>query len=871
MNNNILADLFENINNIEIPKNTKLEFEARYELDNRKYNKHEYNKNKGYDKEFTEKLAKNLMTYGINNKKISCEQENTINLYKNDSQIKRLIFINGKKNIDHYQKIKLIEPIIVLPTQSSPGYKLHLSFEKDIPEFDAKDCINARIKVRFSMQVFPDWRLDITLLKNINNFNNPVELKKAKEEMIYDINIADFVEKAPWKIAEFIEFEFEYIGNTSLLSINSLLQINNFMNPFVRDITHKNIVDKNTSPYGSTLYEIAKWINPENAYKIKTNGSLKMISNQVIELDKNTYLRYVASHITDYYITDKIDGLRTILYIKDGICQEITNAVREIKLNEDTSETFIFDCEKYEDKYYIFDIMVWKSSSIIDKTFEERLELFPDALTLFHDILLKKEFIRLTDDYINQIKNMKRSKKIYETDGIILTPYDGKYAEMKVYKYKPADKLTIDFLIMECPPRLLGINPYINKENHKLYVLFSGAQRFVVDHLRIELIKYYFDLFPKFTKFNLPFYIPVQFEPSDKNYAYLFWSTNLELNNKIGEFLYDTKDSKWNLVRIRDDRDVDLQSGRYFGNNYRVAEMNWQSIQNPLVIEDTKTEDTTVYFQSSKNELQKASRNFNSFVKSQLLAEYKNLDRIMDMASGNGQDLFRYANNGIKSLLFLEIDKTAIMELITRKYDFAESKMSGKMDIKVCQMNLNDDYKDNIKKLETNLIMPNSGYNIIICNFAFHYLVESKKSVVNICKFINNFLAKGGRFIFSSFDGKKIVKLLKENKGKWTSKISGKFEIMKKYQGDTLESFGQKISVLLPFSSGNYYDEYLINIDYISSELVKFNINLEIDVSFDTYLDDYMKKNKNGYDQMDDDDKKYVGLYHYYTFYKMTR
>jgi guanyl-specific ribonuclease Sa len=83
-----------------------------------------------------------------------------------------------------------------------------------------------------------------------------------------------------------------------------------------------------------------------------------------------------------------------------------------------------------------------------------------------------------------------------------------------------------------------------------------------------------------------------------------------------------------------------------------------------------------------------------------------------------------------------------------------------------------------------------------------------------------------------------------------------------------LEPIGQKIKVLLPFSNKDYYEEYLVNIDYISDELSKLNIVQETNNSFRDYLTEYSKLNKAGYIAMDESDKIYSGLYHYYGFYK---
>jgi hypothetical protein len=150
-------------------------------------------------------------------------------------------------------------------------------------------------------------------------------------------------------------------------------------------------------------------------------------------------------------------------------------------------------------------------------------------------------------------------------------------------------------------------------------------------------------------------------------------------------------------------------------------------------------------------------------------------------------------------------------------------------------------------------------------------MIKTYGSVVNITRFINYYLKPGGRFVFTAFDGSDIVNLLKEHDGKYNVHVkdeSGKlkYSILKNYTGHVLLPTDQTIKVLLPFSNGTYYEESLVNINYLESEFNKLGITLEINKSFSEYIDSYKQKNN-----LDNDDKLYVGLYHYYCFYKQIK
>jgi SAM-dependent methyltransferase len=837
-----------NICNISEDANSALEIEMRLLIDGRK----SYDVNsKLYSRDQTIDLAKKIINK-YKDKPVNISQ--TINFIKGES-VKQLVFIKGEQQKDkqnYYSKKQLIHPIYFIH-DNNPGYRLSINKETKIDEFPIKEVELARIRLRYTIQL-EDWQFDITLIKNIKEFSNPALLKNEKNKMLFDINTDNFINAAPWLSAEYIEFELEYTGSISTFNINKLL---------IADELFNNIIESND--YQNIIYEIAKYIKPDQAEKFKSKEGLKQLSNQVIELDKHLYLTEVANCIKDYYITDKVDGKRCIIYINDNKIYAVSNTLTIIDAptNFDITQTYIFDTEFYNNSYYIFDVMVFKDEIISELIFEKRLEYFERASKI-SDIFKLKPFIKLNDDYKNQIKEFKKQEKIYEIDGIILTPYNGKYNNMQVYKYKPVEKLTVDFLIKKCPESLLGIKPYI-QDNNSLYLLFCGINNYVFQKFNMSFIKNYNDIFRSIDTKHPPAYFPIQFQPSNYTYAYLFWSDADNLDGEIGEFLY--KDKAWVLNKIRDDRKIELQRGNYFGNNYKVAELIWNSYKNPLIIEELS--DESEYFQQHDNQLQKASRNFNSFVKSKIFEQFKYTNWIIDLASGKGQDLFRYGLYGNKNVVFLEIDNAALFELLYRKYDFVSHEHKGNMNIITHQLDINNDYKKNIDILN-DITIPNEGVDLIVCNFAFHYFIADKKRLLNVIKFINHYLKNGGRFIFTAFDGKDIIKLLNENNGNWTIKQgeSIKYSIKKQYDINMLQDVGQKIDILLPFSNDNYYTEYLVNIDYIAELCQEYNIILETDQSFSEYLESFKKENKKTYDTLDDNDKKYVGLYHYYCLYK---
>jgi len=393
-----------------------------------------------------------------------------------------------------------------------------------------------------------------------------------------------------------------------------------------------------------------------------------------------------------------------------------------------------------------------------------------------------------------------------------------------------------------------------------LYILCCGISKKIFESLKFSFIRDYKKLFP-----NRPQeYFGIPFSPSNRPYAYLYWGDD-NLDNKVGEFIvknYKDKvnDYEWTLNKIRYDRDINVASGTYFGNNYKIAELIWMSYDNPLVIEKLKNNDN-IYFKKSDSPLHKLSRTYNSYVKNKIFDIIDKDSNVMDLASGKGQDMFRYAKRSVNNIMFVEYDKTALMELIERK--FVLSKQNLKMHINVQQMDLNNAYKTNIKQITNSKI--DIKYNYIMCNLALHYLIKNKNSIQNIAKFISNYLKKG-TFIFTAFDGKEVLNLLSKHKGHWKSKVSGKYELKSVGSYDKLEDYGQEVDVLLPFSDGGFYREYLLNIEYLEKVFSKEKLIINNVESYSKYFDS--GDIQDVVEQFDSDDRTYLSLYHIYEFKK---
>jgi len=746
-----------------------------------------------------------------------------------NNKVKSLIFINGvqqKSLVTHYEKVPIVRDDIILSNEVSSA-RLSVKYEVKTDEFPLSACTMARIRFRFTYELSP-WKIEITLVKNVTDLTNPQVLKAAKESMLYSIT-SDVVSNAPWDVCDSIEIEAEHIDTTHF-KVEDLRIVSTLFDVEVED-------------YQGAIYAIAKKIHA-TPHKFAEHYGIKNLSNQVIELDKNTFIKNVLPSITNYYIGNKLDGKRTLLHASRGKLYAVNDTLQVIQCNGN----FIADAEFYDGVYWIFDVMWYDDEDITSMSWVERKKLIDKCCVL--DCIKEKPFERLTSSFAKQIIKWK-TQTTQVTDGIIFTPAVGGYFDMTVYKYKPAELLTIDMLIRRAPDELA--KKYKQYPGQILYWLFVGCNDKVFHRLKLKKIVGYSTLFPT-TSHS---YFPLQYEAPDDNLSYVWYSSDDSLDNNIGEFALASittghssmnDNSLWTLHKIRTDRAVEAARGNYFGNNIKVADAAYMSLMDPLIVENITTEN---YFVTNDNSLYKNSRSFNSYVKTQL-QKYLHKKIVVDCASGKGQDLFRYAAAGVQHLICAEIDVVALQELISRKHDFATSRDSHSMKINAIQVDFlkpTDDIMEKLSRLEFTQHTATS----VVCHFAIHYFAESIASMDNYAATVSSMLEPGGTFICTAFNGESVKKIANDT-----------FDL---YQDDTLQysikRTGDTIEVLLPFSNGNYYKEYLVYTDSIRKIFSKYNLSLTYDESFATFLPSYKGS-------MTPHDITYCSLYHAWVFTKTT-
>lgn len=832
--------------------------------------------------------------------------------YDNNVRLTKQFKDGNNLNKDIYLQKKTLSKTYNGKSNSSfiKKYNIKLKLEELLSESEFKKLrlneiklINIKLRLSFLLkEKDSNFRIDLDLIHNVNLKQN--NLKDLKNRIFKPYQLSNITEELNYDLFDELILETEFLNKEFIELQLDNDNIHKAIN-FVENLFESKLSNNNLN-YQEYIYLIATFIITNKLYleNFKQKSGLKKLLNNVIEMNSEMYSKNIQPQITSYYVTDKIDGQRCIIiYNQENDLiniKLITNKVYQISEYNDQiknnnytildSEFILSDKLKEKDTIskndvylYIFDIIALNNESIAQIPFEKRLPLIDTGFDKIKNLLNVrcKEFVQLTDNYKNELTDFytkKQKSKDYQIDGLIFTPSSNvinsnykyrintNYNNMVGYKWKPLEEITIDFYIKALPKSLYSHSPYnslnLNK-NEKIYILFSGISKQDFDKLNLTYMVNYKKIIPE--AFHNNTYFPIQFSTSDNPINYIFISKELELDNQIGEF--NNINNQWKLKKLRTDRIVELNRGEYFGNYYKIAELIWNNIKNPLTF-DMLLQDNTNYFLVDDNQNYKSVRSYNSYVKSYLLetiinlklSDKNNTDWIIDFASGKGQDLARINNLGFKNGLFLDNDKNALLELINRKHNLRTTQNKN-MKIYTQQVNLTSNYKEIIKDLDKFQIQKES-IDIIICNFAIHYIISNDENMNNLIKLLSYYLKPNGRFIFTCFNGKKIFNLLNES-NQWDLYENDylKYSIKKLYTTNKFMNTGQKIDVLLPFSKQTYYTEYLMNLEYITNVFNDNNFTTEVSESFSCLLDNF--KDNKIYNSLSKQDKEFIDLYQY--------
>lgn len=659
-----------------------------------------------------------------------------------------------------------------------------------------------------------------------------------------------------------------------------------------------------------------------------------------------------VSILSEYTVTEKADGERLLLYINDiGRVYLINNSYRVedtgiIAKKKDIHNSLIDGeyilCNKRIDTtkksiYASFDIYYIGGKKItnlplLDKTKNNRYEKLKSLEELLDtkdsaiEFIVKEHY--LSNNILNDCKRILSDGKKYpyEIDGLIFTPaklalysyYTNKPVQLtdnmkwdRVFKWKPIEQNTIDFLIKEGKTLMIEGQKY---KEMKLYVGYNSSQWEEISP--IEGLKLKYDkTYANKTKQDRIKYVPKLFKPT------IYYSPGVEIayipinskgdlraenNDKIEtesivEFKYINDknipiNQRWKALRVREDKTRIYKQGKLSktANELGVAINIWRSIHNPVsqsmivgnepvfpkISEDDINEnllDTDdIYYSRDIPRESLLSINMLNFhnqgIKKTLYDTPKKKGTLLELACGQGGDMNRWIDSKYRFVLGVDLVKNniynprsgAYSRMLKRRYNY-QKKIEGEVDkntyidmvfavgdcgvqIKNGQASLVVNDKESEKVLQ--IVMNNqryvdnhfkyiagkgsNGFDVVSCMFAIHYFFQDEEKLNGFLNNVSSNLKKGGMFICTFMDGKKVEEEIMNNDG---DKIEGRklkeetekgvpvWAIIRRFTKNSENLYNRKVDVYIE-NTQKLIPEYLVNYNLLIEKAKEHNLEI---------------------------------------------
>lgn len=614
----------------------------------------------------------------------------------------------------------------------------------DLFDIDLNFSLKANIKTT-EPDNWEDMKKRFIIYKNIKYIDNYGTQFIASIIKFDDININEnkygdeyYTLKQSQILKNSQHYEFKIIFNKNditseyiLSSIIKIMQSFNVSSGILSLSQQKLIINQ--------YYELVKNDIEISSYNKKSN-EIPLLMPKPVTLEQVNLLNPdeygIVSILSNYTVTEKADGERMLLFINNkGNIYIISNNYRV----EDTGliassnaynsliDGEFIHCNKRKDNankglFAAFDIYYIGGKKItniplIDSVKESRYNHILNIEKLINnnnaivDFMVKKHYF--SDNILNDADNILKNYKLYpyEIDGLVFTPaklalysyYTNNPVTItdnqkwdRVFKWKPSDQNTIDFLVKIDKTIMKNGLKY---REAKLFVGYNESQweDYTIEKgLKLRYDKEYYAQNKK--KYNL--YVPVLFRPI--NYytqgveiAHIKETIKNDLrcengdkieSDSIIEFKYINNNTmnihdRWIPIRVREDKTRIYKRGQLSktANDISVALNIWSSIHNPVTTAmitgneniNNKEVNLTKLLQSDdiyysrnipRNSLLSYNMmNFHNICIKKMLYDFpKDKATLLELAGGQGGDMNRWVDSGYKFILSIDLVKNNI-------------------------------------------------------------------------------------------------------------------------------------------------------------------------------------------------------------------
>uniref|UniRef100_A0A6C0LIZ7 mRNA (guanine-N(7))-methyltransferase n=1 Tax=viral metagenome TaxID=1070528 RepID=A0A6C0LIZ7_9ZZZZ len=861
--NNSEQNVYEQYNKIDKKERKKYEVEVRYK---------------------TESLAKKSILDLIKSirGKLKLTEDNFIDFIEYKDQVKigtRVSIINNKSDVSvPYRK----ETIAKTHDKNLIGqYTVNLSKEENVNEADIPknpSVILLKRRFQYVLENHKNWRVDMTIIRQSESASSSIKL--AFKEFFTDISsfedLLEVISKRPHIYKYSVEIEYIDNKNISEAEIKKISIM-----PFILDnpnIESNIMFEQETLKISNVINSISssiRWASPI------TNLKLRYILPQVRVLTKQQYLDMYPP--LTYLLKEKTDGIRSVISVNNNKAFVIRDPdLIDVYDLPKYNKELIVDAEYIESKktFVIFDIVKYHEEKI-QIGIEHRIPFIKSCCEVLRKNIpnftfVEANYLSLSNPqrYKGQIED-KLSSTEYEVDGLIFVNTKQNYKNTITFKWKPVKYQTIDVLCKKCPSNLIkSKGNYLEKKDHDLYFLYTTGSYNLRQNLQIVPNVGYDQLFNiNRGDRNLPIQFTTPFVPLSYQY-YHPHSSDVDINDKIVEMGCKENDCiefnngryyvNWYIHKIRDDKEV--VPGTYYGNSYLTA---FYTFLNHINVFDVSFLYNGIpkdqYFLNSGGEdnIYSGTRAFNSYIKSQSINQYAHkAQSVLDIGAGRGGDLYKYIqHNLVKNLVVVDIDKAGLTELFSRWLEMAKkSNTILQTSMRGLVLDINDEYTENISKIKS--VVETTYFSSIFMHSCIHYFTESIETIRNLAYFCKKLTTTGSNIVVTCPYGEAIFDKLK-NKSTYSiiENDSIKYKINKIYTDEVMTPGGQKISIMLPFTKGKMYEEYLVNTTAITEIFKENGFSLKVKLTYNEYLVGFNIHKKHKYNSLSDGDKEWASLY----------
>jgi ribA/ribD-fused uncharacterized protein len=477
----------------------------------------------------------------------------------------------------------------------------------------------------------------------------------------------------------------------------------------------------------------------------------------------------------------------------------------------------------------------------------------------------------------------------YETDGLIFTPRDSGVAPdvdclgqtwLRVYKWKPAEQNSIDFLIRYKPERSYDMQLKTevfkgslfvgrNQNSNIVYPCQTMTQEYVPKTIPADLQR----IAERSNRAPAPFQPTTPRGPDANNIFIPLNESGVPVDsagvrvddNTIVECAYDIDNARWVIMRTRYDKTYEYRMGApQFGNDSKVADSIWTSIHIPISDEMIRTcasnppDDTLEDEQYYRNDLRRSDRvnkdvyAFHNRIKSDLfMTSVRPGDTLLELAMGAGGDLQKWRNSKVSRVVGFDLTQANLysQEGACERYLGVKNKdrtnppppalfIQGDM-----TTNLFENDNPYVRILNKTDPPPNkylegfaglTEFDAASCQFALHYACASEETFREFCK---NVTHCKGVFFGTCLDGASVYQLL-FGKPNYVFRVKDQIvgNFAKRYTDTETwqEEFGQFIEVSLE-TFENPVKEALVPFEKMTQIMHEIGFDLESTRLFKEY------------------------------------